>query len=150
MVARAAPVCVLDASVAGGWIFPAQNTTYKKAVLAAITQASALVPALWHIEVANMLVKKIKVGQLSQPAIEPLLSYVDGLSLVTEELEMTQAARAKIWTVKTQVLVAIKHGLTSYDAAYLALAMRSGLPLATTDEALVQAAKRSGVPIFQP
>jgi predicted nucleic acid-binding protein len=97
-----------------------------------------------------MLVKKIKVGLLSQPAIEPLLSYVDGLSLVTEELEMTQAARAKIWAVKAQVLGAIKHGLTSYDAAYLALAMRSGLPLATTDEALIEAAKRSSVQIFQP
>jgi predicted nucleic acid-binding protein len=150
MLLSTRPLCVLDASIAGGWIFPAQSTDYKKRVLDAVNEASALVPALWHTEVANMLVKRRVVAKLSLEVMQPLMVYFDHLPVVTEELDNSTASRAKNWKISKQVELAFKYELTSYDATYLALAMRSNLPLASADEALIQAAHKSGVAIFQP
>ena len=145
-------LCVLDASVVGGWLFTHQSTPYKVAVANAITASgrSVLVPALWHLEIANLIARRSMAHQLSGEAVQKLLQTLDQITIVTDEVHLTATAKIKAWKLSDLIQTAITNKLTSYDALYLQLAVRTGLPLATTDEALIQAAKRSGVPIFQP
>jgi predicted nucleic acid-binding protein len=148
----ASHLCVLDASVAGGWLFIHQSTPYKAAVADAIATSgrSVLVPALWHLEIANLIARRSMAYQLSDEAVQKLLQALDKLTIVTDEVHLNAVAKIKAWKSSDLVQTAITNKLTSYDALYLQLAMRTGLPLATADEALMQAAKRSGVQIFQP
>jgi predicted nucleic acid-binding protein len=143
---------VLDASVTSGWLIDSQQTPYKEAVLAALIQhqTMALVPALWHLEVANFIMLRIKRDLLPIDKAHLLAQYAEKLPVTTDELSWNALAwRQNLKISKLFELAAINQ-LTSYDGAYLALALRSGLPLATSDKALIEAAKRSGIQIFQP
>jgi predicted nucleic acid-binding protein len=143
---------VLDASVAGGWLFVHQSTPYKAAVADAIATSgrSVLVPALWHLEIANLIARRSMVYQLADEAVQKLVQTLGKLTIVTDEVHLSATAKTKAWNLPDLVQTAMANKLTSYDALYLQLALRTGLPLATTDEALMQAAKRCGVQIFQP
>jgi predicted nucleic acid-binding protein len=146
------PLCVLDASIAAGWLIGSQATPYKTSVLNALIARSAvaLVPSLWHLEIANLISIRFKRGLVPLDSAQELSLFAENLPVVTDDFEMTSHARAKNWRISAVFDLAAKQGLTSYDAIYLQTAVRTGLPLATADEALVQAAKRSGVQIFQP
>jgi predicted nucleic acid-binding protein len=145
-------LCVVDASVTAGWLVEAQATPYKTSVLNTLYRykGAGLVPSLWHLEVANLIAIRFKRGLASLDVSEKLSLYAENLPVVTDDFEMTNATRAKNWRISRVFDLAAKQDLTSYDAIYLQTAIRSGLPLATTDEALMQAAKRCGVQIFQP
>ncbi len=146
------PLCVLDASVAAGWLIVSQATSYKTSVLDALIVRStvALVPSLWHLEIANLISIRFKRGLVPLDSAQELSLFAENLPVVTEDFEISHAARAKNWRISTVFDLAAKQVLTSYDALYLQLAVRTGLPLATADEALTQAAEKCGVPIYQP
>jgi predicted nucleic acid-binding protein len=143
---------VLDASVTSGWLIDSQQTPYKEAALAALGrhQTTALVPALWHLEVANFILLRVKRDLLMPSHAQLMADYAEKLPVTTDEPSWNaQSWRQNLKTGKIFELSAA-NDLTSYDSAYFALALRSGLPLATADKALLLAAQRCGVQIYQP
>lgn len=132
---------VLDCSLTMTWCFEDELTEYTKSVLRALDSSEALVPALWPLEVANVLVLSEKRSRITRAQMARFLSVLGALPIKTQEV-------ITISKVEDIMLISRQEGLTAYDATYLELAMRAGLPLATLDEKLKQAAKRVGVKLF--
>jgi len=133
---------VLDCSVAMGWCFEEEISAYGDRVLNALEEGEAFVPSVWPLEVSNVLVvaerrARLKVGD-SARFLELLLS----LPIFVEEVSLPRATGAVL-------SLARELDLSVYDASYLELAMRSGVPLATHDQALAKAADAVGVHRFQ-
>lgn len=101
-----------------------------------------LVPLIWPLEVGDALIGAERRGRLSQAESERFLELLRQLPIRIEAASLTQ-----IFGEVTAL--AREQNLSTYDAIYLDLAMRSGLPLVTLDEALHQAAVRCGVKKFQ-
>lgn len=144
------PSFVLDTSVSASWVLPAQATSYKIAVFDALEHQTAIVPALWHLEMANIVCKHIKKMGISAPDSERIFVQLEALALVTDEWVQPKAAWPTQGAVRVVATAALTHRLTSYDAQYLQLALRRKLPLATCDEALCAAAQQAGIPLYQP
>ena len=132
---------VVDSSVAIAWCFSDENDDYSRAVLDALASQSAIVPDLWHLEVANTLVVGEHRKGSTQVETIAWMAFLDELPLTVDEKTSLQA-------FATTTHLARAHHLLAYDAAYLELAMRRGLPLATLDEKLKAAAKAVGVRLF--
>lgn len=132
---------VVDNSVVAGWFFPSQATDYSDRILESLKTDIAHVPALWTLEFSNVLRKAILARKFSRSEAAGIVWEVGQLPLsinhaadsLTENLDM-----------------AIEHGLSSYDTAYLSLALRLDLPIATQDKALRSAAIRVGIGIVEP
>jgi predicted nucleic acid-binding protein len=144
------PSFVLDTSVSASWILPTQATPYKIAVLDTLENQTAVVPALWHLEMANIVCKHIKKMGISAADSERLFAQLESLALVTDEWTQAKTAWPTQGAIRAVANAALTHRLTSYDAQYLQLALRRKLPLATCDEALCAAAQQAGIPLFQP
>jgi predicted nucleic acid-binding protein len=130
---------VLDCSATLPWIFTDGAAEATDQLLDTLQNgAQARVPALWHLELANVLVGAQRRGRIDQAGIEAFLSHLTSYAI---SVDVETIARA--WT-KTLDL-AVRHGLSAYDAAYLELALRRDLPLATKDRTLINAARRAGV-----
>jgi predicted nucleic acid-binding protein len=132
---------VVDASVALSWCFDDEASPATEAVLDRVRQEGGVVPCLWHLELANVLLRAERGGRDIPEGITARLEYVGRLPITTDGETAGRAWRESLALARAE-------GLTSYDAAYLELALRRGLPLATKDEALVAAAKRVGVAVF--
>ncbi len=133
---RAGTGVVLDASMALSWCFEDEWTGRSDSVLETVRQDGAVVPPLWDLELANVLVGAERRGRTSRADTERLVSLLQQLPIEMSEHDPD---------VTDVVAAARDYGLTAYDACYLVLAMRSGLPLATLDERLADAAGRAGV-----
>jgi predicted nucleic acid-binding protein len=96
------------------------------------------VPGLWSLEIANGLVTGERRGRIRPAESAAFVALLEELPIVADG---ATGARALHETMN----LAREHGLTAYDAAYLELAMRLGLPLATGDRSLAAAAERVGV-----
>jgi predicted nucleic acid-binding protein len=132
------PSFVLDASVALAWCFETETDHFTDAVLDSLADSTALVPTVWPLEIGNVLVVAERRGYLDQASSVRFLNLLRQLSLEVEQ-ESPQRMFGEI------LLLAREQQLSTYDASYLDLAMRSGLPLASRDGALIQAARRCGV-----
>ena len=132
---------VIDSSVAIAWCFPNERDTYSQSVLDALTSEPAVVPDLWHLEVANTLVVGERRKRSTQANTVTWLGFLSSLPIVVDE-----ATRAHAFA--DTVSIAREHGLSVYDAAYLELAIRRGLPLATLDAKLRTTAEIVGVPLY--
>ncbi|MDI9335273.1 MAG: type II toxin-antitoxin system VapC family toxin [Cytophagales bacterium] len=141
---------VLDTSVSAAWVIDAQITPYKLSVLNSLHTKIAIVPALWHIEMSNLVCKYARKNNLTMPNIEVHLAELGELAIKTFEWDASKAARQKQGALRSVTQTALAFGLTSYDAQYLQLALRENLPLATCDEQLCASAKLAGVAIYQP
>jgi len=131
---------VLDASVALGWLIDDPPSPYAVRIQRLmIAGLRPVVPVHWHLEIANALLMAARRKILRRP----LADLLDDISSLLPFIE-TDAFPDGIGT-----LVGIGQGqqLTSYDAAYVALAVRRGLPLATQDTAMTAAARRLRIPI---
>ena len=129
---------VLDCSAALPWVFASEATKETHALHEAlVNDGKAWVPALWHLEVGNVLLGAKRKGRIDQAGIEKFLS-----TLGLYDIEVDHETMALAWS-KTLAL-AESCGLTVYDAAYLELALRRGLPLATLDGPLRAAMKQAG------
>jgi len=135
---------VLDASVTMRWFFgdgKPQELAYAGNVLDAMKQGSALVPATWGLEVANVISRAEAKGLVTEARSGMFLDMLEGVDI---EVDAATFARALSDTLQ----LARRYGLSAYDASYLELALRLGMPLATLDEDLRKAAKKAGVKKF--
>lgn len=131
---------VVDASMAFAWILPSQASSGADALLERIEVGDeALVPPLWYLEVANGLLVAERRKTIAAPERRLALERLSALGLTVDE------ASARDAFGQTSAL-AEQYGLSVYDAVYLELAIRRGLPLGTRDRALQSAAERSGIP----
>ena len=131
---------VLDNSVVTGWYLPSQATDYSKAVAIRLETDKALVPQLWQLELANVLKTACTKGRLTQAQARQILDTLSQLPI-----EVDNAAPPG---QRPLFELAMRYNLSSYDAVYLELAMRHGLPLATQDEQLKLAAMAAGVDLL--
>jgi predicted nucleic acid-binding protein len=134
---------VIDSSLTLSWCLGDESDGYAEAVLEALQTRTARVPCLWPFEVANGLWVNERRGRITLAEIQRALADLEALPI---EVEATGYERAP----RDVLALARQEGLTVYDAAYLELAMREGIPLATLDNALREAARRVGVPLFEP
>ncbi len=132
---------VLDASLALQWFLVDEaDREYSLSVLSSLSEKQAVVPLLWFYEVGNGLLMAYRRKRIAQDQIDGFLTRLKNLPI--------QAAAQEPIEVLDLPALAQTHSLTNYDAAYLSLALRLGLPLATTDAALRRAAAAAAVPIF--
>jgi len=134
-------VFVLDCSVTMSWCFEDETDEYSPSILRQLDESESAVPWIWTLEVANALLTAERRGRLSEAETSRFLGMVQGLPIMVD-------AAPPARTMDEIVALGRRHNLTSYDAAYLELAIREGLPLATIDERLRDAAARVGVPIL--
>ncbi|HEV2494245.1 MAG TPA: type II toxin-antitoxin system VapC family toxin [Terriglobia bacterium] len=135
---------VVDASVALCWCFEDQKTPYTEAVFECLAEGEqALVPAVWPLEVINALLVAERRKMINSAQFETFVADLKDLPVEVDSLGI-----ARIYSPVLRV--ARRCQLTSYDAAYLELALFEGLQLATLDRNLRAAAKRSGVELFRP
>ena len=131
---------VLDCSATLPWVFGDEASSAADALLDRLVQGErAWVPALWHLELGNVLLGAKRRGRIDQAGIEGFLSWLSVYDIVVDEQTMERA-----WQ-KTLDL-ALLHSLSTY-AAYPELALRRGLPLASLDRELIAAARACGVPL---
>ncbi|HEV3262281.1 MAG TPA: type II toxin-antitoxin system VapC family toxin [Gemmataceae bacterium] len=134
---------ILDCSVTMAWYFKDEANAYAKAVRRSLSEAGAVVPALWPLEVANILVLGERRQRSTEAAASKWLSYLQMLPIHVDD---ETAARA--WS---DILhVARSYDLSAYDASYLELAIRLALPLASLDDKLKATAASAGVAEFKP
>lgn len=132
---------VADASVAIGWVHPAQATKQTAAMLEAIADGATLeVPALWPLEVANALIVLVRRRRLVEDERQAGLGWLRGLRVRLDH-EMTALAFSRLSEL------AAAHDLSVYEAAYLELAQRRRLVLGCKDGPL-RSAKRAGVALW--
>ena len=132
---------VLDASVGMAWCFEDKASDYADTVLEQLVSRAALVPAIWPLEVGNVLVGAERRRRISEAESVRFLELLRQLPIEVENAEMGRMFGAILTLAREETL-------STYDAAYLDLAMRVGLPLATQDSALQQAAATHGVQRF--
>jgi len=134
---------VVDNSVVMSWCFETEGNRYAEAVLESLESVEALVPAIWPLEVGNVLLVAERKKRISQAAVVRFLALLSGLPITVEQEPPERM-------LKEIVALAREHGLSTYDASYLDLAMRFDLSLATQDTFLAKAAKKCKVPAFDP
>ena len=104
-------------------------------------ETSAVVPVTWGLEVANVIGKAEMKGLVREAQSEAFLEMLDGIDIRADAATFSRA-------LSDTLQIARRYRLSSYDASYLELAMRAGLPLATLDRDLRTAASKAGVPRF--
>jgi predicted nucleic acid-binding protein len=132
---------VVDGSVAVAWCFPDEKGEYPQSVLDSLATAGAVVPSLWSLEVANALLMGERRKRSTPEETAKSVQFLESLPITVDEATAPQAFRQTLHLARA-------HNLSAYDASYLELAMRRGLPLATLDEKLKSAAAVVGVPLF--
>jgi predicted nucleic acid-binding protein len=134
---------VLDASVAVAWCFEDESTDFTEGILELLaTGTEGLTPAIWPLEVANALLMAERRKRITVAQVTALLRRIAALPI---SVELIQPGRAF-----DQILaVARQQKLTEYDAAYVELALRFGLPLATLDDKVKQAAGLVGIKLVR-
>jgi len=123
---------VVDASVTIAWLFEDERSELAQRALTALETDEALVPAIWPVEVQNVVLTAERRGRLTIEAGE-LLARIRALRI---HVDAPARIDASVYDL------AKKHDLTAYDASYLELALRHGYKLATLDKALSRAARR--------
>jgi predicted nucleic acid-binding protein len=132
---------VIDASVALAWCFPDDASDYADSVLVGLEGRTALVPAIWSVEVANALLVGERRKQIRQPEARRFVELLKGLSILEDGQPFAD-------TLSNILPLAREHDLSAYDAAYLDVAVRHAAPLATLDGALQKAGRAAGIKIF--
>ncbi len=135
---------VLDNSVTMRWFFgdgKPQELAYAGKVLDAMKQDNALVPVTWGLEVANVIAKAEAKGLVTEARSEAFIEMLEGVDIDVDSATYGHA-------LSDTLHLARRYKLSSYDASYLELALRLGMPLATLDKDLQKAAKKAGVKRF--
>jgi predicted nucleic acid-binding protein len=134
---------VLDGSIALAWYFRDEADPYADAVAAGFATARATVPLIWRLEVANALLMGERRQRSTEAQASKWLAYLQSLPIVLDD-ETNDRAWSEVLSVGRA------HRLSAYDAAYLELALRRRLPLATLDKQLKAAAATAGIAAFAP
>ena len=129
---------VLDASITLAWCFVDESSEMADRVLAQLEGEEAIAPAIWPLEVANGLRTAERRGRLDLADLVQVRELLTALPVEVEGVPL-DAALGEVSELARQL------DLTAYDASYLALAARRGLPLATADDRLRRACAQAGV-----
>ena len=129
---------VLDSSTTLGWAYADEHVPYADAVLRDVQRHGAWVPSIWSLEIANALLVGERRLRITATDTRELLD-----SLAALPIQSDADVPNRVWTA-TMAIARVQH-LTAYDAAYLELALRLDLPLATLDSRLRAAARQIGV-----
>lgn len=135
---------VLDASVALLWLAPGTNpggAAYAASALAGLKESQAVVPSLMALEIANVVARLESKGVVTEADSQRYITLLGRLNIVVDQATAAHA-------LGDTLHLARRYQLSAYDAAYLELALRTALPLATLDASLAKAASRAGVAIF--
>ena len=133
---------VIDASVALAWCFPDEESDYADSVLLALENQTAIVPAIWSVEITNALLVGERRKRIRQPEVRRFVELLIGLNIIEDGQSFAD-------TVGNVLPLAREYDLSAYDAAYLDASVRHGAPLATLDAMLQKAARAAGVKIFK-
>jgi predicted nucleic acid-binding protein len=134
---------VIDNSVVMSWCFEDEGNNYAEAVLESLETREALVPAIWPLEVGNVLLVAERKKRLNYSSSVRFLGLLGGLPISVEQEPPDRM-------LKEILSLAREHKLSTYDASYLDLAMRLDLPLSTLDTSLLKAAGKCEVPVYEP
>jgi predicted nucleic acid-binding protein len=134
---------VMDCSVNLAWYFKDEANPYADSVARRFPAVHAVVPVIWPLEVANAVLMGERRKRSTEAQATKWLSYLGSLPILVDD-----ETNARAWS--DLLGMARSHDLSAYDAAYLELAVRRGLPLATLDGKLKAAAATVGVPVFKP
>ena len=132
---------ILDNSVVCGWLLESQATAYSDAIAQRLQDDHAVAPPLLRLEYANVLRTACKRGRLTAQQAQDAIAQLAELP-VEIDAELPDAGQL--------LALALRYDLSSFDAAYLDLALRRQLPVATQDVALAQAARLAGVGVVIP
>lgn len=132
---------VLDNSVTLAWVFLEERTEAIARVFDQLVSSGAWVPSLWRLEVANVLEMSVRRGRIDAAFRNETLADFELLPIQTDPETEKYAWRSTL-------RLAERHRLTLYDATYLDLAMRRGLPLASLDQQLRAAAASENVALL--
>jgi predicted nucleic acid-binding protein len=136
MASRRPAAFVVDASVSAAWLLPDEATPDTEAALQATATHDVWVPALWLLEICNLLLSAQRRKRITAEKRQELAAAAAALHLRVDREPVPMARLDEI---------AARHGLSAYDAAYLELALRRGLPLATRDKELAATMANAGV-----
>jgi predicted nucleic acid-binding protein len=135
---------VLDASIAVSWCFPgdpSEDTPYSRRILSMLATEDAIVPEVWAFEIANSLyVSFAKRKRITEQQITEFLTRLKALPITADSPDL--------WANVDLEAQARKWNLAAYDAAYVDLALRKGIPLATTDDDLRRVALQEAVKVL--
>ena len=132
---------VLDASATLPWFFRDEATSTTESLLTqARRDVPMIVPQHWPYEVLNTLLQAARKGRISQNEISDALR-----DLAQLRVEVAIITIDELFSLRD---LAARHKLTAHDAAYLELALRRRLPLATLDKDLASAARAEAVPLL--
>jgi predicted nucleic acid-binding protein len=135
-------VFIPDASVSLGGCFSDEDTPYTEALLDRLVDGEEVaVPPHWPLEILNGVIQAKRKGRVSEPAAQSFFASLFSFHIVID----AENGFLRLDAIRG---LAERHRLTSYDAAYLELAMRLRLPLATLDEELRKAAQAENVPLI--
>ena len=134
---------VIDCSVTMAWCFEDECDRYADATLAALASAEARVPSVWSLEVANVLLVAERRGRIEPADSARFVQLLADLPVIVEQDD-------RLRTHGPVLDLGRRTGLSAYDASYLDLAMRLGVPLATRDKGLREAASANSVRLFNP
>jgi predicted nucleic acid-binding protein len=131
---------VLDCSITMAWCFEDESNEYTDTILENLKDTTAIVPTIWPLEVANVLLLSKKNKRISEVQSA---SFIDALSALPIVVDPSTTSRA----MHSIFVLAGQSDLTIYDAAYLELAIREEIPLLTLDKGLIKAAKKLHIPL---
>jgi predicted nucleic acid-binding protein len=132
---------VVDNSVVMSWCFKDETNKYADAILHKLSEARAVVPSIWPLEVVNVLLVAERRKRLSEADSTRFITLLTQLPIIVEQERPENM-------MKELLTFARAYNLSSYDASYLDLAMKRGYPIATSDNKLIQAARRIDVQIL--
>lgn len=131
---------VLDCSITMAWCFEDESNEYTDSILENLKDTTAIVPTIWPLEVANVLLLSKKNKRITEVQSA---SFIDALSALPIVIDQSTTSRA----MHSTFVLAAQSDLTVYDAAYLELAIREEIPLLTLDKGLIKAAKKLHIPL---
>ena len=134
---------VLDNSVTMAWCFPDENNAYAEMVLRSLRSSAAVVPAIWSLEVANTLLVGERRNRLSISESGQFIGLLSKFPIFIDEKTSDQA-------LKISIELGRNYQLSSYDACYIELSLRLGLPIATLDEKLKKVSIQLGIAEYKP
>lgn len=133
---------VIDNSVVMAWCFEDESNAYTDGIQEMLIDHKALVPAIWPLEVANVLLVAERKKRISKANSGHFIALLSQLPITVEPTEPDRIFH-ETFALARQYL------LSSYDASYLELAIRKGLPIASQDKAIIRAAKSIQLEIFE-
>ncbi len=133
---------VIDNSVVMAWCFQDEVGHEADSILDGLEQGKAFVPSIWPLEVGNVLLVAERHRRLGEGDSARFLALLSELPIIVDQEPPERM-------FKEILALARQQKISTYDASYLDLAMRKGLPLATLDRKLTAAAQRSQVPLFK-